>query len=36
MLKKIKDEKEFTDWTVKMGKKVNKSMAKRLKEKELI
>jgi len=30
LLKKVKEESKFTDWTIKMGKKVNKNMQKQL------
>jgi len=36
MLKKLKQDKEFEDWSVKMGSKVNEGIIKSLKKEKLI
>lgn len=36
MLKKLKQDKEFEDWCIEMGRKVNKGIAKRLKKERLL
>ena len=36
MSKQLKEEEEFTDWTVEMGRKVNEGIASRLKKEGLI
>jgi len=36
MLKKLKQDKEFEDWAVEMGRKVNEGVAKRLKKERLL
>ncbi len=36
MLKKLEQDKEFEDWCVEMGRRVNKGVAERLKKEELL
>ena len=36
MLKKLEGDKEFEDWCVEMGRKVNKGVAERLKKERLL
>ncbi len=36
LLKQLKVDKEFEEWTVEMGRKVNKNIAKKRKKKRLL